>query len=53
MLLRPPVQKVYAVLSKNYTAEKYSVLEKVDKGIDIEKCFFTEEIEKKLERGVF
>lgn len=48
-----PVQKVYAVLSKNYTAEKYSVLEKVDKGIDIEKCFFTEEIEKKLERGVF
>jgi len=48
-----PVQKVYAVLSKSYTAERYSVLEKVDKGIDIKKCFFTEEIEKRLERGAF
>lgn len=46
-----PVQKVYAVLSKSYTAEKYSVLDKVDKGMDIKKCFFAEGIEKLLERS--
>lgn len=48
-----PVQKVYAVFSKSYTEEKYSVLEKVDKGIDIKKCLFVEEIEKILEREAF
>lgn len=48
-----PVQKVYAVLSKSYTAERYSVLEKVDKGMDMKKCFFAEGIEKILERGAF
>lgn len=48
-----PVQKVYAVLSKSYTAEKYAVLEKVDKGMDIKKCFFEEGIERVLERGTF
>lgn len=48
-----PVQKVYAVFSKGYTAERYSVLEKLDKGIDINKCFFEERIEKKLERESF
>ena len=47
------VQKVYAVLSKSYTAERYSVLEKVDKGIDMKKCLFAEEMEKILERGAF
>lgn len=45
-----PVQKVYAVLSKSYTAERYSTLEKVDRGMDIKKCIFSEEIEKLLER---
>lgn len=48
-----PVQKVYAVLSKSYIAERYSVLEKVDKGIDMKKCFFAKGIEKILERGAF
>lgn len=48
-----PVQKVYAVLSKSYTTERYSVLEKVDKGMNMKKCFFAEKIEKILERGVF
>ncbi len=38
---------------QSYTAEKYSVLEKVDKGIEMKKCFFAEEIEKILERGAF
>lgn len=46
-----PVQKVYAVLSKSYLAEKYSVLEKVDKEMEIKKCFFDERIERLLERG--
>jgi hypothetical protein len=44
-----PVQKVYAVVSKAYTEEKYSVLEKLDKGMNIKECHFTEEIEKLLE----
>lgn len=48
-----PVQKVYAVFSKSYMEEKYSVLEKVDKGMDIRKRFFAEEIEKILERKAF
>ena len=48
-----PVQKVYAVLSKSYAAEKYAVLEKVDKGMDIKNCFFEEGIERVLERGTF
>lgn len=48
-----PVQKVYAVLFKSYTAERYSVLEKVDKGMDMKKFFFAEGIEKILERGAF
>lgn len=45
-----PVQKVYAVISKDYTEEKYSIVEKLDKGIDIGKYFFSEEIEDILER---
>ncbi|MCM1427616.1 MAG: PBECR4 domain-containing protein [Eubacterium sp.] len=52
-VIASPVQKVYAVLSKSYTAERYSFLEKVGKGINIKKCFFTEEIEKLLDRQVF
>lgn len=49
-VIAPPAGKVYAVFSKSYTAEKYSVLEKVDKGMDIRECWFSEEIEKMLER---
>lgn len=52
-VIASPVQKVYAVLSKSYTAERYSVLEKADKEIDMKKCFFAEGIEEVLERGVF
>jgi hypothetical protein len=46
-----PKQKVYAVLSKAYTEDKYSVMTKQDKEMDIRKCHFTEDIEKLLERG--
>lgn len=49
-VIASPVQKVYAVISKSYQSEKYSVLEKTDKKMDIEKCLFSEEIEKMLDR---
>lgn len=45
-----PVQKVFAVISKGYTEEKYSVLEKLDKSIDLQKYSFSEDIERILER---
>lgn len=48
-----PVQKVYAVFSKGYTVEKYSVPEKTDKEMDIKKHFFSEAIERMLERECF
>lgn len=44
-----PVQKVYAVISKGYTEEKYSVLEKVDKNLNLAGCIFLEGIESKLD----
>ena len=46
-----PKQKVYAVISKGYTEEKYSVIEKQDKSINIKEGHFTEEIERLLEWG--
>lgn len=52
-VIASPVQKVYAVLSKSYTAERYSFLEKAGKGINIKKWFFAEEIEKLLDRQAF
>ena len=45
-----PVQKVYAVFSKMYRDEKYSVIEKMDKSLVGRKILFSEEIEKLLER---
>ena len=49
-VIASPVQKVYAVISKGYTEEKYSVLEKVDKNLNLTEVFFLEEIEKMLNR---
>lgn len=46
-----PVQKVYAIISKRYAEEKYSILEKLDKGLDMKVCTFPEEIERMLDRG--
>ncbi len=45
-----PVQKVYAVISKGYTEEKYSVLEKVDRNLNLTGVFFSDEIERMLNR---
>ena len=49
-VIASPVQKVYAVISKGYTEEKYSVLEKADKNLHLTKVFFSEEIERMLNR---
>ena len=45
-----PTYKVFAVISKHYTDDKYSCLAKLDKSIDLEECHFTEEIEKLIDR---
>lgn len=45
-----PVQKVYAVFSKMYMDEKYSVVEKIDKNLRGGKFLFSEEIEMMLDR---
>lgn len=49
-VIASPVQKVYAVISKGYTEEKYSVLEKADKNLHLTEVFFSEEIERMLNR---
>lgn len=45
-----PIYKVYAVISKHYTDDKYLHLTKLDKSIDLNTCQFTEEIENLIER---
>ncbi|MCM1214218.1 MAG: PBECR4 domain-containing protein [Lachnospiraceae bacterium] len=45
-----PVQKVYAVFSKMYVEEKYSVVEKMDKSLVEKTILFSEEMEMLLER---
>lgn len=45
-----PTYKVFAVISKHYTDDKYSQLDKLDKSIDLSKCQFTEEIENLIKR---
>lgn len=52
-IIASPVQKIYAVFSKSYAAEKYSILEKIDKGINLKRYVFSEEIEQILERAEF
>ena len=42
--------KVFAVISKHYTDDKYSEIVKIDKSIDLSVCHFTEEIENLIER---
>lgn len=45
-----PVYKVFAVISKHYTDDKYSHLAKLDKSIDLKECQFAEEIENLIEK---
>lgn len=46
-----PTYKVFAVISKNYTDDKYSQLVKLDKSIDLKECHFTEKIENLINRN--
>ena len=45
-----PVYKVFAVISKYYTDDKYSYITKLDKVIDLKEYYFSEEIENLIER---
>ncbi len=45
-----PAYKVFAVISKYYTDDKYSQLAKLDNSIDLSECQFAEKIENLIER---
>ena len=45
-----PTYKVFGVISKHYTDDKYSHIAKLDKSIDLKECQFAEEIENLIER---
>ncbi len=47
---KQPTYKVFAVLSKHYSDEKYSCISKIDKSIDLQACFFSDEIEQMIVR---
>lgn len=49
-VIAQPVYKVFAVISKRYTDDKYSTLVKLDKSIDLRKCYFSEAIENLIDR---
>lgn len=45
-----PVYKVFAVISKHYTDDKYSQVAKLDRNIDLGVCQFAEDIESLIAR---
>ena len=45
-----PTYKVFAVISKHYTEDRYSYLAKVDKGFDLKEYYFSEIIENMIDR---
>lgn len=45
-----PTYKVFAVISKHYTDEKYTDIAKMDKSIDLKECCFSEAIENMIDR---
>ncbi|MFQ6901095.1 MAG: PBECR4 domain-containing protein, partial [Coprococcus sp.] len=45
-----PTYKVFAVISKHYTDEKYTDIVKMDKSIDLKECCFSEAIENMIDR---
>ncbi len=50
-VIAQPIYKVFAVISKHYTDDKYLQLVKLDKSINLSECHFTEEIENLIERN--
>lgn len=50
-MIAQPIYKMFAVISKHYTDDKYSQLAKLDKSINLSECHFTEEIENLIERN--
>ncbi len=47
---KKPMQKIYAILSKSYSQDKYTCIEKLDKDIDLSSYRFSEEIENIIDR---
>lgn len=52
-VIASPMQKVYVVISKSYKSEKYSIVEKQDKELNLNKYLFSDEIEMILDRQNF
>ena len=46
-----PTYKVFAVISKHYTEDKYSIFTKLDKNIKLNECHFSEKIENLIVRN--
>ncbi len=46
-----PAYKVFAVISKHYTEDKYSIFTKLDKNIKLNECHFSEKIENLIVRN--
>ena len=49
-ITRKPMQKIYAILSKDYTTDTYTNIEKLDKDIDFDSYRFPDEIENIINR---
>ena len=47
-----PTYKVFAVISKHYTDDKYSNFEKIDKSRDLKERYFSETIENMKDRDI-
>lgn len=47
-----PTYKVFAIMSKHYTDDRYSKIEKIDKNMNLQDCCFSEDIENMLEREI-
>lgn len=46
-----PTYKVFAVISKHYTEDRYSDFNKLDKSINLNECYFSEQIENLIIRN--
>ena len=51
-LTAQPTYKVFAVISKHYTDDKYSNFEKIDKSLDLKERYFSETIENMIDRDI-